>query len=578
MECCPEGTRKFYEQVLRTTNFARMDLSLDIWKMLTGVVMFLLGASFLEEGLKLLAGRRFKLFLRKQTSNKLKAIGGGAIVTAVLQSSSVVNLMVLAFVGAGVIQMQNALAVMLGSNLGTTLDSWIVATVGFKFNIGSFAYPIAGVTGLVMLLTNSESRVHQWSKLLFGFGFLFVGLSFIKTGMEDAIHGTDLSTFNEQPLIVFMLIGLLLTAVIQSSSATVAIVLSALHVNAISLLSAMAIVLGAEIGSSLKLILAAAKGPAIKKRVALGNVLFNTINFMLMFIVLVPFHRLLTDVMGIKDKLAALVLFQNLANIAGIILFYPFLNPFARFLEKRFVSDDDESQFIHKVKTTDTELATIALEKEIRNFMCYVTSFTLEVFEADKSILKGMQLDRGYESKKLMEKYEYIKQLYGEINNYASRLQNSINVQETTERLNQLNAAARNTMYAAKNTKDAWPDIEQLRKSSNDIKYEFYVRTGKRITEFFEEVLHLLQSTTEGNNFDELSEIYKSVKQSYSQTLKELHEEELQKNLTEIEFSTIVNFNREIYTCEKSVIFAAKDYLLPVAEAARFDELPGFIR
>jgi len=97
--------------------------SIDIWKMLAGIAIFLLGIKFLEESLQELAGRRFKLFLKKQTQNKLKAIGGGAVVTAVLQSSSIVGLMVLAFAGAGIIHMQNALAIILGANLGTTISN-----------------------------------------------------------------------------------------------------------------------------------------------------------------------------------------------------------------------------------------------------------------------------------------------------------------------------------------------------------------------------------------------------------------------------------------------------------------------
>src|SRR6188474_480005 len=148
--------------------------SIDIWKALAGIAIFLLGIKFLEESLKQLAGRKFKLFLKKQTSNKLKAIGGGAIVTAVLQSSSIVNLMVLAFAGAGIIQMQNALAIILGANLGTTLTSWLIATVGFSYNIENFALPIAAVSGIVMMLANKENRLYQWCKLLFGFGFLFI--------------------------------------------------------------------------------------------------------------------------------------------------------------------------------------------------------------------------------------------------------------------------------------------------------------------------------------------------------------------------------------------------------------------
>ena len=133
---------------------------LAISKMLAGVGIFLLGMSFLEDALRKLAGRSFKLFLRNQTTNKFKAIAGGAIVTGVLQSSSVVNLMVLAFVGAGVITMQNALAVILGSNIGTTLTSWLVASLGFAFNIELFSLPIVGIAGLAMALIRSNNRAY----------------------------------------------------------------------------------------------------------------------------------------------------------------------------------------------------------------------------------------------------------------------------------------------------------------------------------------------------------------------------------------------------------------------------------
>ena len=148
-----------------------MELSFDIWKILAGVAIFLLGMNMLEEALQYLAGRPFKLFLRKHTQHKLKAIGAGAVVTALLQSSSIVNLMLLAFVGSGIIQMQNGLAMMLGSNIGTTFTSWIVATVGFEFNIESFALPVTGIAGIAMVLLNKHSKWFQLSKFFFGFSF-----------------------------------------------------------------------------------------------------------------------------------------------------------------------------------------------------------------------------------------------------------------------------------------------------------------------------------------------------------------------------------------------------------------------
>lgn len=555
-----------------------MNWSYDIWKMLTGIVIFLLGANFLEEGIRSMAGRPFKLFLKKQSSSKLKAISGGALVTSVLQSSSVVNLMVLSFVGAGILQLENALGIMLGSNLGTTLSNWIVATIGFNFKIETIAYPVAGIAGMFMMLSNKEGTLYQWAKMLFGFAFLFVGLIFIKTGMQELMKDIDLRQLNEQPAILFLLIGLLITVLVQSSSATVAIVLSALYVDAISLFSATAIVLGGEIGTTLKLILASAKGSAVKKRVALGNILFNTINVLLIFIVLAPVNWFITDIVGIKDTLIALVFFQSLLNIAGIIIFYPFLKPFSRFLEKRFVNHEDETLFIHKVKASDTDPALVALEQETAYLLYHTAGFALEAFNKTSPFFEELGFSPGFRSKKLMEKYDHIKKLHGDIYNYAAAMQRPVNDLETTNRLHQLIDAARNTMYAAKNIKDAWPDIEQLSKSSKDQKYDSYLHTGERLHAFFDKVLPLVNDKKAEFLFEKLTDIYKLMQENYRQMLNELHRDDLHKNLDELEFSTLVNFNREIYTCQKSIAFAVKDMLLNEKESAHFDELPGFIR
>ena len=555
-----------------------MGVTSEIFKLLTGIVIFLLGANYLEDSVKSLAGRSFKLFLRKQTSNKLKAIGGGAIVTGVLQSSSVVSLMVLAFVGAGVIQMESALAVILGANLGTTIDSWIVATLGFKFNIETISYPVAAISGLTMLLSNKEGKLYQWSRLLFGFAFLFVGLNFIKTGMQDVISEIDLSRVNEQPAIVFLLIGLLITAVIQSSSATVVIVLSALYANAIGLYQATAIILGAEVGSSLKLILASAKGSADKKRVAFGVILFNVTMVILVFVVLRPVNTLITDIIGLKDVLLALVLFQSLVNIAGIIIFYPLLGPLGRFLEKRFVKEDDETLFIHKVNATDTDPALVALEKETEWMLYHTAAFAMEAFDIKSNTIEKLPFSREFVEKKIMEKYEYIKHLHGDIYNYGTRMQRQVADNETISRVYQCLDAARNIMYAAKNIKDALPDIEQLSKSATDQKYNSYMQTRKRVADFFEKTITIINESSESENFKKISSLYNGIQESYKEMLAELHHEDWQKKLDEVEFSTIVNFNREIYTCEKSIAFALKDLLLSEEEAAKFDELPGFIR
>ena len=254
------------------------------------------------------------------------------------------------------------------------------------------------------------------------------------------------------------------------------------------------------------------------------------------------------------------------------------LRPFGRFLEKRFISDEDETLFIHKVKVTDTDPAIAALEKETAYLLYHTAAFALEAFNKKVTFPDQVKITRSFASKKLMEKYDYIKHQHGEIYNYIAALQRQVNDKEITIRLLQLIDAARNTMYAAKNIKDAWPDIEQLSKSSKDQKYNYYLLTGERVTSFFEKIIPLVFEIKTKNLFEKITVIYKFIQENYKQMLAELHREDLHKNLTELEFSTIINFNREIFTCEKSVAFAVKGLLLTGEEAAHFDELPGFIR
>jgi len=550
-----------------------MLFSFDIWKTLAGIAVFLLGINFLETSLKELSGRRFKLFLRKQTSNKLKAITGGAFVTAVLQSSSVVNLMVLAFVGANVLTMQNALAVTLGANFGTTLTSWIIATIGFKFNIESIALPVTGIAGISMTLFNKESRWFNWCRFFLGFGFLFIGLSFIKTGIEELLKNVDLREFNRSPAIIFFAIGLLITSLIQSSSATVAITLSALYIGAISFYQATAIVLGSEIGTTVKLLLAGAKGNAAKKRVAAGNFLFNTITVLLVFIFLTPVNYLIKAIIGINDNIIALVFFQSLINIVCIFLFFPFLKPMARFLEKRFVGIYNDALSIHKTAVADIDLAIEALKQDTNRFNFIVINFCLDCFDiSDKPVNEKTHY------KTIREEYDHIKYLHGEIHSYYILIQKTASGKDDIEMLDRLVSSVRNCMYAAKSLKDAYSDIQQLKNSANDTKYNFYLQTREEMKKFCQKLASLLEEVDTSEHLNTLATIYKSVTEGYTSALQNLYREGIAENVNEIEITTLINFNREIFTSFKALVFGAKDYLLDHDQARYFDELPGFIR
>jgi phosphate:Na+ symporter len=553
-----------------------MEGSFDIWKILAGVAIFLLGMNMLEEALQQLAGRPFKLFLRKHTQHKLKAIGAGAVVTALLQSSSIVNLMLLAFVGSGIIQMQNGLAMMLGSNIGTTFTSWIVATVGFEFSIESFALPVTGIAGIAMILLNKNSKWFHLSKFLLGFSFLFVGLNYMKTAVETMVQQTDLSRFNEYPLLVFLLIGILITAIIQASSATIALVLAALHANAIELEPAMAIVLGAEVGTTIKLLLASAKGIAAKKQLALGNFLMNLIISLLLVFFLTPLTAFITNVLDVKNTVLALVVFQTIVNIISIILFYPFLNPFGKFLSARFTKDNEETQFIHKIKPAETELALQAMLNEAKYFLQLIIGYSNHIFE-----LKGEHHDNNndFYKKTPEEKYEFIKHIHGDILEFYVKMQSGQLHPEEEAKFQLLISSVRNGMYAAKSLKDAWHDIQTLKNSSNDKKFSYYGESRTRTSHFLHKIGKALDTKETGQQTaDALIQLYREMISGYTDELSHLYKQGTIDHLNETEISTIINYNRELYTAYKSLILAVKDLLLNEKEAAAFDELPGFIR
>lgn len=556
-----------------------MNSSFDIWKMLAGVAFFLLAMNFMENALQHLAGRKFKLFLKKYTTSRIKAIGSGTIITGVLQSSSIVNLMLLSMVGAGVVKMENTLSLMLGSNLGTTLNSWILVSLGFNYNIENIVFPVAGITGILIAFISNENKWFSWLRLVFSVAFLFIALGFIKTGMEGFVNQTDLAYFNRYPLFVFLLLGIVLTAIVQSSLTTLALTLSALHVNAITLNVAMAIVLGAEIGTTLKLFLASAGGSASKKRVALGNFLFNVITATIIMFMLQQVNYLITGLFRIKNSLTALVFFQSFVNLFCIILFYPFLHLFGKFLLTRFSNTEDESFYIRKVSVSEPHLALQALENETKLLINHVIDYSIQSFgEAFNDIESNNMVQKDFNSKTTREKYVHIKHQHGEMHNYYLQLQNVTKDKPGTERLNQLIAAIRNAMYAAKSINDAQHDIGQMSNSSNDLKYNFYLQSKEKLMIFYRQVHLLLNEHTDGDQVQALTVIYHTVTTGYTETLQLLYKNSVSKSVNEIEISTLINFNRELYTFFKSTVYGLKDYLLSPAEAAYFDSLPGFIR
>ncbi|MFV5701047.1 Na/Pi cotransporter family protein [Flavobacterium sp. XS2P12] len=552
-----------------------------ILKLAAGIGLFLFAMYLVEESLKNLSGRSFKLFLQRITKNNLGAVAGGTIVTGVLQSSSMVSMMVLAFVGAGVFTMKNAMAIILGANLGTTLASWLVATLGFKTNIEVIAYPAVCLGGFLLILLGNRKTIKYVSYFLLGFGLMFIGLSFMKTAMESQVQHFDFLQYASMPLIIFLLIGFLITLIVQSSSVTMALTLSALNAGAIGFPMAAAIVLGSETGTIIKILVSAIGGNASKKRVALGNLLFNIFITAIAFALLKPILLLITDIIKIKDPLIGLVTFSSLINLLAIVLFLPVLDLFTKFLERFFKkTDGSTAAFIGHASISEPETALDLFRRETSYFIHNSMLFNLELFKIDMLTLKEqidykeINKERNFDSKTIEEKYEFLKQLQGELQAFYLKLRVKLNSEQNSE-LNQLISAGRSSMHAVKSVKDIGSNITNLSHSSKDIKYQFFLH-HKNETENLYLKLNTLLKKEKPVSFEELVSLFDTIQKNYTTALNAFYTEAQLATIENIDITTVINFNRELFTSNKAMLMAVKDILLDEKQAENFNEIPTY--
>ena len=267
---------------------------MQILTLLGALGMFLYGMNLMSSGLQKAAGSRLRGFLAAMTSSPLKGVTTGVGITSLIQSSSATTVMVVGFVNAGLLTLTQAVGVIMGANIGTTITAWMVALLGFKADISILAVPLMAV-GFVMSISKKE-RYKQISELIIGFSLLFLGLSLMKNSVPDLRETPEAISFIQQwgghgfwSVLLFLVFGTVLTLVLQSSSATMALTLIALSVGWISFEMAAAMVLGENIGTTITANIAAAVGNPNARRAALAHTFFNVFGVIWAVILFKPF-------------------------------------------------------------------------------------------------------------------------------------------------------------------------------------------------------------------------------------------------------------------------------------------------
>lgn len=349
--------------------------------------LFLFGMKMLSESLQKVAGDRMRTILAAMTSNRFKGILTGLIVTTVVQSSSATTVMLVSFVNAGLISLTQSVGVIMGANIGTTFTAWMISLLGFKFSISAISLPLIGI-GFPLVFSKNHSR-KSWGELLVGFALLFLGLDFLKNSVPNISESPEilafLSNYTEGgvfSLLLFVAIGTILTVVIQSSSATMALTLVMCNSGWISFELAAAMVLGENIGTTITANIAAAVANVSAKRTARAHLIFNMFGVVWMLFIFKFFLNNIANFvmdMGGPDPFdpvnhesvpVALSIFHSAFNVINtflLVFFTPYIVKLVTKLVPSRKGEEEEFrlQHINIGLLSTAELSLIQAKKEI---------------------------------------------------------------------------------------------------------------------------------------------------------------------------------------------------------------------
>lgn len=307
-------------------------------EIISGAAVFLFGMLVMQDGFKMLSGGFLEKMMKSVTGNTFKSITFGAVSTTVMQSSTLISLFAISFVSAGIISLLQGVGIIFGSNLGNSTGAWLIAAIGNKANISAFALPII-VFGVIFIFYKTKA-VKGFGYVLAGIGFIFLGIAYIKTGFDHYSAVIDFGKYNIEGIkgmVVFLGVGLLATLIMQSTHATLVLIMAALSTGQISLDNGMALTIGAQLGSSITTGIGALNASIDGKRLAVAHIVFNVLTALVALIFYVPIREIVEAIagaVGVENINYKIAIFHTLFNCLGIALMIPILKKFIYYLIK----------------------------------------------------------------------------------------------------------------------------------------------------------------------------------------------------------------------------------------------------
>ncbi len=501
-----------------------------------GVAILLFGMIMLEEGFRVFAKGPLQDILKKATNKLWKSIGVGAFITALLQSSSLVSVITISFISAGLISLSGGIGLIFGANIGTTATAWLVAGFGLKIKISTLAMPML-IFGIIFSFQKKPS-LKGIGNVLAGLGFFFLGIHYMKEGFDIFKQYIDLTQYaipGFLGVVVYTIIGVIITTILQSSSATLALILTALSAGQIEYENALALAIGANVGTTITAILGSLSSNVSGRRLAGAHFVFNIVTGIVALSLIYPLANLvnyLADLFGMAttDYTLKLALFHTIFNILGVIIMIPFIKKLEAFLLQFFKEknnkDIDEPKFLNEAVLEFPGTALTSLTKESKNLyknaIFEIVAHALNIHRDDiksdkrvKKVVKKSKEDMQIDVESLY--YNKIKTIYGEIINYATKAQSTLELTENqNDEITNIKIANRKMVEIIRDVRELNKNVSFYLDSDNE-----YVK--KEYDKFRRKVVKVLRVIYQFRKNEDKELYYKKLVKLKSEAIKGIH-------------------------------------------------------
>jgi phosphate:Na+ symporter len=543
-----------------------------------GVAILLFGMTLLEEGFKVFTQGPLQNILKKATNKLYKSITAGAIVTTLMQSSSLVSVITISFISAGLISLGGGIGLIFGANIGSTTTAWLVAGFGLKIKISALAMPMI-IFGLIFSFQKA-STLRGIGNVLAGLGFFFLGIFFMKEGFDVFSKHIDLTQYAVSGylgVLLYTVIGIIITIVLQSSAASLVLVLTALAAGQIEYENALALAIGANVGTTITAVLGSLKSNIAGKRLAGAHLIFNIFTGLIALAFIYPlanFVNYFSDLVNISptDYTLKLALFHTIFNIIGVLIMIPFIKKLELFLTKFFkeqvVKGIEDPKFLNEavLKFPDTTISALIKETKYlyKNAVFEIVSHGLNIHRDDiiseikiKKIIKKSTKNFNIDVEDLY--YKKFKSIYGEILRYATTAQNDLKLtKKQNYSITEIKIANRKMVEIIKDVKDLNKNLTLAITLDNKHLLNEYNGFRKKVIQVLR-VIYLFRTEEDSDKYaKKLEGLKKKAKVNIRQSNKSI-DKLIRKNLISTEAaSSMFNDNTNINNIIKNLIEVAE--------------------